>query len=93
MVRDEKVKKGIQEKDLEEDVYTGEGQEELIEDDEIDELEEGFMEGYSEENLGECKTCKKVLRGPEETVELEIADEKYMFCSERCAEKFKAKHS
>jgi hypothetical protein len=35
----------IEKKEADEDVYTEEGREELIDDDEIDDLEEGFSKG------------------------------------------------
>ncbi len=87
MAKYEKGKKDVEE----EDVYSEEGQEELIEGDEINEIEEGFMEGYLEEGLAKCETCGKVLKEPEETVELEIDDEIHRFCSEKCAEEYKRK--
>ena len=78
-------------KDLD-DIYDDDYLEEAVEDDEIDELEEGFMEGYKKEDSELCALCKHVLVSAEETIELEIKDQIYKFCSEYCAEKFKKKH-
>ena len=73
-----------------EGIYDERFREELEESDEINEAEEWFMQGYEEEELiAECANCKKILNG--NYSEEEINDEKYKFCSERCAEKFMKK--
>ncbi len=70
------------------DVYSEEGLEELEESDEINELEEGFMEGYEEgEHQAKCANCKKVLVD-ENFIEEELNGEHYRFCSEECASSF-----
>ena len=71
----------------EEDVYTPKGRNELLEDDEITPVEEGFMEGaesYGE--TGKCANCGKILTG--DFIEREINGRVYRFCSEKCAEEF-----
>lgn len=74
-------------------IYSDDYLEEASEDDEIDELEEGFMKGYDEDNEEVCSNCGKVLTGYKDTVEIEQGKKTYKFCSERCAEKFRKKHS
>ncbi|RMD58635.1 hypothetical protein D6825_00185 [Candidatus Woesearchaeota archaeon] len=72
----------------EEDVYTVEGREEMLDDDEIKPWEEGFVEGA--EHGGEqatCAHCGKVLGGIESgVVEREYRGEILFFCSEKCAQ-------
>lgn len=80
----------MDEEDKELEVYDEEAREDLEESDEIDELEEGFMEGYENDNLAECASCKKILE--EESVEKEIDGELYRFCSEKCVQIFEKKH-
>ncbi len=72
-----------------EDVYTEEGREELIEDDEVDAWEEGFMEGAEGRGeLAKCAYCGKVLnQSKRKLIEREINNELYLFCSESCAKK------
>tara|TARA_Y100000310_G_scaffold335294_1_gene416927 strand:+ start:916 stop:1158 length:243 start_codon:yes stop_codon:yes gene_type:complete len=69
------------------DVY-GKGEAEAMEEnDEITELEEGFIKGYNEgESMAKCAKCKKVLG--EEIVEEEIDGNSYRFCSSDCATAF-----
>lgn len=64
-------------------------EEESLDGDEIDEFEEGFMKGYKDRNTATCSMCGKVLRNADETIEIDMNDETYRFCSERCAERFK----
>ena len=73
-----------------EGIYDKGFREELEESDEINEAEEGFMQGYEEDELiAECANCKKMLNN--NYIEEEINDRKYRFCSERCAERFMRK--
>lgn len=69
-------------------VYTEEGREELMEDDEIAEWEEGFAQGEDEPELAHCAGCGKVL-GQDESklVEREIGHVRRVFCSAACADK------
>ncbi len=48
---------------LDEDIYSTTGREELMEnEDEITDVDEGFMQGYEEgEKIAECAHCKKIL--------------------------------
>ena len=46
MSPDEEIEESIESENHDEDVYEDEGREELVEDDEIDAAEEGFMQGY-----------------------------------------------
>ena len=72
------------------DIYEGKSREELVDADEIDDDEEGFMKGYeSESDAAFCDTCKKILTRTH--VEKEINAEVYSFCSEECAENFERK--
>ncbi|MEM2916323.1 MAG: hypothetical protein QXT19_03130 [Candidatus Woesearchaeota archaeon] len=68
------------------DVYTEEGREELMEDDEVAEWEEGFAEGEREPEKAHCAGCGKVLSQDEsKIVEREIDHIIYNFCSDKCA--------
>ena len=76
--------------DNEEGIYDEEDREELIEGDEIDELEEGFMQGYEEEErVVKCPNCKRII--VEDFTEEEINGHTYRFCSERCATEYTKK--
>ena len=71
---------------FEEDVYTHEGREELLEDDEISEIEEGFSEGYEKGDTQiKCQECGKILTD-QEILERKFDEQDYFFCSETCAE-------
>jgi hypothetical protein len=75
----------------EQEVYSEAGLEDLEEhEDEITEVDEGFMKGYNEgAKSSKCVACGKVL--DEEVTELEHNDQTYRFCSSKCAEKFEKK--
>lgn len=87
----EQIKEEIEAGDREEDIYQESSREELIdEEDEITDLDEGFMKGYQEdEKMAICQNCKKVLA--EEVVERDYDGETYRFCCEQCADKFDEK--
>jgi len=72
------------------DIYDEEGREELLEDDEIQDSEEGFVEGYEHgEHEAKCANCGIILNDlAENIIEEEINGEYYRFCSEECADKF-----
>ena len=70
-----------------EDIYNEKDAESLEEGEEIDEVEEGVVEGYNE-NLAKCALCGKIITD-DKPVELEINEEHYMFCSIDHAEEFK----
>lgn len=81
---------GDEDSEEETDLYSEEGREESIEDDEIDEVEEGFMQGYdSGDRLARCALCKKLLT--DDFVEEELNDEIYRFCNEEHLEAYKKK--
>lgn len=71
----------------EEDVYTEEGREEMLETDEIEPWEEGFAEGAEGRGeLATCAHCNKVLGDDKEkVVERKYNNELMFFCSENCA--------
>lgn len=81
----------LEEGNHEPDIYDEEGLEELEENDEITELEEGFMEGYEHgDHEALCAECRIELVD-KDVIEEEINGEKYMFCSDECASKFEVK--
>lgn len=95
MVEEPETKKGhVQDEDYEEgsfdaDVYTEEGREELVEEDQVDDWEEGVVKGFEEgENPSACDECGKTLVEKTDVVEEEIDDEIYTFCSVECAQKY-----
>jgi len=84
----EQVEMDIELGEREEDIYTEEGREVAVDDDTLTDAEEGFMEGYEEEeNAAKCATCHMVL--DQHFVEKNIDGKHYRFCSEACAETFK----
>ncbi len=90
----EKIKEEMESGEKEEDIYSEPGREVLNdEEDEISDVEEGFMQGVEEdEKSAICQTCKKVLSDEEsENIEIEYKGDTYRFCSEECAEKFSKK--
>jgi len=78
---------GGESKEESDDIYSEEGRESLVEDDEISPEEEGFMEGAEGGGKGaKCRKCGKVLG--EDFIERRLKGELYRFCSEECAEKY-----
>jgi len=77
--------------DFEEDVYTEEGRDELIDNDEIDASEEAFMEGYENTDLAYCDNCKKLLE--REHIEKEFSGDRYSFCSDECVDEYERKRA
>ena len=71
------------------DVYTEEGLEEELEQDELSPWEQGFMEGELEGGrLGECETCGKLItEDMEDTHERETEGKRKFFCSKRCLDR------
>ncbi len=68
------------------DVYTEEGREELLEEDEVGTWEEGFSRGEDEPELAHCAQCGKVLSQDQSRLaEREIDHTPYVFCSTVCA--------
>ena len=80
--------------DGEESVYSEEGREALVEDDEIEPFEEGFMEGA--EGRGKkncCSQCGRLLNEDKnKVIEEEFEGELLWFCSEKHAEDYRKKH-
>lgn len=75
-----------------EDIYDEDDREELLDDDEIEPWEEGFMlgaEGGGQD--AKCRTCGKVLKGPEDIIEKKIKGHILRFCSDLCADAFEEK--
>ena len=69
------------------DVYTEEGRESLVDDDEISAEEEGFMEGAEGGGQGaKCRKCGKILQ--DDFIERRVDDEIYRFCSDECSHKY-----
>lgn len=87
----EQIERDIELGKKDEDIYTGAGREVAEEEDEISDVEEGFMEGYEEdEHAAKCANCKKILK--DDYIEEEFDDEILKFCSERCASKYERSH-
>ncbi len=85
----EEVEKDMEEGELDETVYDREGREKLIENSEIEDWEEGFMEGAEDDGeQGKCANCGKALL-EENVVETELEDKVVWFCSEECLERYK----
>lgn len=86
----EEIELEMEEGKKEEEVYSEEGREKLIEGDEIEDWEEGFMEGA--EGRGEqasCAYCGKLIGEDKENIfEREFDGEIKWFCSEEHAEKY-----
>ncbi len=74
-----------------ENIYSDEGREELEKSDAIDELEEGFMQGYEQgEKMVECGQCGKMLVD-DDFVEEEFSGDVVRFCSKLCAMRYEEK--
>ena len=77
----------------EEEIYSEKGREKLVEDDEIEPWEEGFMEGADVDGQqAKCRRCGKELTGTD-IIEKEIDGELFWFCSEECLEKYEKGHN
>jgi len=86
---EKKAKMKVGEED--EDIYTEEGREEEVEEDEIEPWEEGFMQGASGAGqLGKDALTGKPLVG-RKVVEAMIGGKLYRFMTEENAQKFKEK--
>jgi hypothetical protein len=87
----EQAEEEIESGDMEEDIYTCAGREVAEENDEITELEEGFMEGYEDdEDAAKCSNCKKILE--EDFSEGEFHGELLKFCSDKCVMEYEKQH-
>jgi hypothetical protein len=85
----EKFKEEMDSNERDEDVYTKEGREELLEDDEVSNVEQAWTEGAEGKgHKGVCAHCGKPLSQEEdEVIEREIDGELVWFCCEKCAKK------
>jgi len=84
-----KIKEQMEKRDMDTDVYSEEGLEELEENDEIDPSEEGFMEGELKEGrLGKDALTGKPLLDKETVHELELDGKTYRFLNKKNAEAF-----
>lgn len=84
----DELKEEMDSGEREADVYSEAGREDLVEADELEPDEEGFMEGAEEKGeLGHCATCHKVLDtdDKENVIERRIKGDIVWFCSENCA--------
>ena len=91
-MKKEKSKYTNDEEETEEDVYSEEGRDSLVDSDGIEPWEEGFMEGAEDYGQGaKCRRCGNILINQENIVEREIKGEIYRFCSAYCANKFEEK--
>lgn len=69
------------------DIYSEEGREDLVDNDEISPTEEGFMEGAHDDGQGaKCRKCGKPVM--DNFVERKVGDEIFRFCSDECAESY-----
>jgi hypothetical protein len=70
-------------------IYSEEGRKDLMEDeDEITDIDEGFMKGYNEGGLSsKCKSCKTLLEG-HKVITKEVKGNLYKFCSQHCLTEF-----
>jgi hypothetical protein len=79
--------------DLDEDVYTKEGREELVEDDEMDDSEEAFMEGYENMNLACCDHCGANFTDEDNIIEEEDEEGEILrFCCKTCQTNYHKKY-
>ena len=90
----ERIKKDdMEEGQFEADVYTEEGAQELVDNDEIDASEAGFMEGYENTDLAYCDNCGKNITDAKEAIEEVINDKKHIFCCRACRDEYDKKHN
>lgn len=85
----EKFEQEMDENTRDEDVYTEEGREELLEDGEVSAVEQAWTEGAEGKgHKGVCAHCGKPLSQEEdEVIEREIDGELVWFCGNECAKK------
>lgn len=75
-----------------ETIYSEEGREAMVEDDQIEPWEEGFMEGADMDGQhAKCRKCGAKIT-PANTIEKEFKGELMWFCSEECLEKYEEEH-
>lgn len=76
-----------------ESIYSDEAREQMVEDDQIEPFEEGFMMGADIDGQhAKCRRCGRLLISPKNVIEREVEGEKIRFCSNYCADKFEQQH-
>ncbi|MBU0536182.1 MAG: hypothetical protein KKE20_04410 [Nanoarchaeota archaeon] len=86
--RDEK-RKEMDTGELDEDPYSEVGREKLVEDDEMEDWEQGFAKGAEAGGRdAKCRYCGKIIIDKEGVVERKVNGELCFFCSEEHAEKY-----
>lgn len=76
-----------------EEMYSKEGRDYLVDSDEISPWEAAFMEGADDYGKGaKCRSCGKVLLREKIVVEKVIKGELYRFCSEECLDDYEETH-
>ena len=85
----DEIRKDMEEGMDDEEVYDETGRHQLIDDDEMENWEEGFMEGAEGRGgMTSCARCGKLLgQGKTKVFERKINGKKLYFCSEEHAEK------
>jgi len=87
----EEISQDMEHGEKDEDVYSEEGREKLVEDGEISPEEEGFMKGADDlGQLGKDALTGEPLMDIEDVVETEIDGQVYRFVNEENAKKFRA---
>ncbi|MBI1971145.1 hypothetical protein HYS47_05325 [Candidatus Woesearchaeota archaeon] len=88
----EEVEQDMQEGEKEADVYSSAGRKVLRDDDEVDDWEEGFMDG-AEAGGGKakCMKCGTIIE-MSSCVEQDIDGELKWFCSDKCLKKYEKEH-
>lgn len=91
----EKIKNDIQEggrfidsEEEDDDVYSTEGVEKEMEEDEISPEEAGLMEGYDNIKSLRCRFCRKEVDAEKMIEKITEDGEEIVFCSKKCAKKF-----
>ncbi|MBU1111711.1 MAG: hypothetical protein ABIG93_00240 [archaeon] len=88
----EEISQDMEHGEKDEDVYSEEGREKLVEDGEISPEEEGFMKGADDlGQLGKDALTGEPLMDVEDVVETEIDGQVYRFVNEENARKFREK--
>jgi YHS domain-containing protein len=72
------------------DEYVEEKEEvDLVEDDEMSPEEQGFINGFeNEEDSTNCAYCKSIIINQEKALSQEIENKTYLFCSQECQDNF-----
>ena len=80
------------EEGADEEVYSSEGRDKLVEEDEISPWEAAFMEGADNDGQqAKCRKCGKMLDRSGPIIEKVVDGELHRFCSDKCAEEFDKK--